>query len=256
MKLIVTLRVKDAIIFIEDWLACYEKLADGIVVVDNGSTDGTYERLLLSPKVLEIQRTEGFNEGRDNKLLLTLLDKYKPEWILTVDSDEVFEDRVSRAHLEKMMNRKWVSQYRFVLFNLFRDKQHYIADNFMLKAMMKGYGRSLYRYTTKLNVREDFIHVGIGGKSKFYLPMPLRLLHLCFLHKEYKLKVYENYLKVDGDNKKHAEWYNRDIQMLLHPETVRVFKFKYSFIYILRDYLLFNMAYPFRIIKILLSSKN
>lgn len=256
MKLIVTLRVKNAIIFIEDWLQCYEGLADGIIVVDNGSTDGTYERLLSSSKVLEIQRTEGFNEGRDNQLLLTILAKYNPEWVLSVDSDEIFEKRVTRELFEKMMNRKWVSQYRFVLFNLFQDKHHYIADKFMLKAMKRGYGRSLYRYTSKLNVADDFIHVGIKGKSKFYLPSTLRLIHLCFLHKEYRLKVYENYLKVDGDNTAHKKWYNRDIEMLMNPENVKLYKFGYSFIYITRDFLLFNILYPLKMIKYLLNSKN
>ena len=40
-KLIVMLRVKDGIYFVHEWLACFEKLVDEIVVLDNGSTDGT-----------------------------------------------------------------------------------------------------------------------------------------------------------------------------------------------------------------------
>ncbi|MDQ3190402.1 MAG: glycosyltransferase family 2 protein [Bacteroidota bacterium] len=249
MKLIITLRVKNAMLFIEEWLNCYEKLADGIVVVDNGSDDGTYEKLMLSPKVLEIKRTEGFDEGRDNKILLNLLEKYKPDWILTVDADEIFEKRVNRSDLNRLMNRKWVSHYRFVLFNLFKDQNHYLADNFMLNAMMRGYGRSLYRYSSDLNVKDDFIHVGITGKDNFFLPSNLRLMHLCFLHKEYRMKVYENYLKVDGENETHVKWYKRDISILENPNLVRTLKFNNKPIYIFRDFLLFNILYPFKLLK-------
>ena len=69
-RLIIPLRVKNAKLFIDEWLNCYEKLADGIVAVDNGSTDGTYEKLKNHPKVLAIRQTEEFDEGRDIKILL------------------------------------------------------------------------------------------------------------------------------------------------------------------------------------------
>jgi len=44
-KLVAMLRVKDGILFAEQWLARTSELVDEIVAVDNGSTDGTYEIL-------------------------------------------------------------------------------------------------------------------------------------------------------------------------------------------------------------------
>ena len=89
-KFIVMLRVKDGMLFADEWLRCFEKLADEIVVLDNGSTDGTFELLQVHPKVTDIIRTEGYNEGRDKNLLYEHVRRRKPDWILWVDIDEIF----------------------------------------------------------------------------------------------------------------------------------------------------------------------
>ena len=238
-KLVVTLRVKDAIIFIHDWLKCYELLADEIVVVDNGSTDGTYEILKAHHKVTAIERTEGFDEGRDFEVLLSLLKQRRPDWVLTVDADEIFEKRVTRAHLERMMRRRWISRYRFRRFHLFGDEGHYFAKWHNLMALAEFGDRSLYRFSDHLYVPKKKIHTSILGQSKFFLQSSLRLRHLCFLHKEYRRRAYETYLKVDGGSANQHK-YERDLLYMEAPELMPVWTFKKTWIGMEAEYIFFN----------------
>ena len=109
MKFVVMLRVKDGLLFVHEWLNCIEKLADEIVVLDNGSTDGTYEILKAHPKVTDIIRTEGYNEGRDKNLLYSRVWLRKPDWCLWIDIDEIFEPQLTRAHFDKLMNNGYIN---------------------------------------------------------------------------------------------------------------------------------------------------
>jgi len=96
-KLICILRVKDEIDIIKKWIE-NKLFVDIFCVVDNGSTDGTYE-YLKSLNNVAITRTFGFNEGRDCNLVLELAKAHNPEWILKLDADEFFEDKAVKVFL-------------------------------------------------------------------------------------------------------------------------------------------------------------
>ena len=126
-KLVCMLRVKDGMTFINEWLENMARLVDEIVVVDNGSTDGTYELLKSHPKVVDITKTEGFHEGRDKIMVYEMARKRNPDWCLWLDVDEIFEKRVTRGHLNKLMKSKKVTQYGFRRFTLKKDRNHFEA---------------------------------------------------------------------------------------------------------------------------------
>lgn len=194
-KLVAMLRVKDGALFAEDWLRCFEKLVDEIVLLDNGSTDGTYEKLIRHPRVVDSTRTEGYNEGRDKNILYAMLRKRAPDWCLWVDIDEIFEPGVTRNDLDRLMNRSWVNQYGFRRYH-FIDKDHFagsgdyffytcIHDRVMWRENPAGYFEK--RILDSPNVK------GIKGIT---LNTSLRLKHLGYISKELVDRKTEIYLDV------------------------------------------------------------
>lgn len=142
-KLVVMLRVKDGMAFVHEWLENFEKLVDEIVALDNGSTDGTYEVLAAHPKVVDITRTEGYNEGRDKNMLYAMMRKRLPDWCLWVDIDEIFEPHLTRAHFDRLMRSTFINRYAFRRFH-FIDRQYFAGSWFRLN-YSAGHDRILWR---------------------------------------------------------------------------------------------------------------
>lgn len=206
-KLVLLLRVKDGIQFVDEWLQCFEKLADEIVVVDNGSTDGTFDILQAHPKVVATERTVGYYEGRDKNLLYAMARKRNPDWCLWVDVDEIFEPSLTRADLDKLMSNKFVNKYGFRRYH-FIDREHFagsglyfrfttIHDRFMWRESPSGYFEDLVLDSP--NVK------GIKGLT---MNTRFRLKHLGYISKELVEKKYEIYRAVEPTRSLHMNLQN------------------------------------------------
>jgi len=195
-KFIVMLRVKDGIPFVSDWLSCYEKLADEIVVLDNGSTDGTFEILSSHPKVVVVVRTEGFNEGRDKNLLYAQVRKRNPTWCLWVDVDEVFEKGFTRRELETLMNSKIATKFAFRRFH-FIDHKHFAGSWFRLN-YSATHDRLMWRESPTGYFQDVIIDSpNVKGIAGLTVNTSYRLKHLGYIDKDIvdrKAEVYRRHL--------------------------------------------------------------
>jgi len=191
-KLVVMLRVKDGIIFVEEWLRCFETLADEIVVLDNGSTDGTLEALRAHPKIVGIECTTGYNEGRDKNLLYGLARSRKPDWCLWLDIDEIFEAGLTRADFDKLMNVSWVNKYAFRRFH-FIDRKTFAGSWFRLN-YSSGHDRIMWRENSS-GYFENFIidSPNVKGITGIKINTHYRLKHLGYISKEIVDKKAEIY---------------------------------------------------------------
>jgi len=211
-KLVAMLRVKDGILFIERWLGRMENLVDEIVVVDNGSTDGTFEIIKRHPKVTMLERTEGFHEGRDRIILLEMAKKRNPDWLIGLDVDEIFEDALERKHLDKMMNSRIFNAFGFRRYHMWGDEQHY-QGKFKDIFELSQHSRYLYRNVDTLFVRNVKIHGGVEGLKKPTAIVKYRLKHLCNLYLDYRLNAYEEYAKVDPTRSEMYLGHHKTLQL-------------------------------------------
>jgi len=216
-KLVVMLRVKDGMFFVIEWLQCFEKIADEIVVLDNSSTDGTYEVLKAHPKVVDIIRTEGYNEGRDKNLLYNHVRKRAPDWCLWVDVDEIFEPELTRAYFDKLMKSRIVNKFAFRRFH-FITREHFAGSWFRLN-YSAGHDRIMWRENSS-GYFENFImdSPNVKGIKGLKWPTNYRLMHLGYINKEIvqkKAELYhgmidaskvQNIQEMYMDNEKKMKW--------------------------------------------------
>lgn len=216
-KLVVMLRVKDGISFVQTWLQRQEKLVDEIVALDNGSTDGTYEVLAAHPKVVDITRTEGFNEGRDKNILYAMLRKRNPDWCMWLDVDEIFEPQITRDDLDRLMNRRFVNKYGFRRFH-FIDEEYFAGsgDYFNYTCF---HDRVMWRDSPK-GYFENFVFdsPNIKGVRGIKINSSFRIKHLGYISKELvdkKVEIYQTVISVKDyfyldrmylNNEKRIKW--------------------------------------------------
>jgi glycosyltransferase involved in cell wall biosynthesis len=182
-KLVLLLRVKDGIFFVKEWLERYETLVDEIVVLDNGSTDGTYEVLKAHPKVVDTLRTEGYNEGRDKNLMYELARKRKPDWCLWLDIDEIMEPQITRAKLNRLMRNRFVSRYAFRRFH-FIDREHFAGSWYWLN-YSSGPDRILWREQPSGYFQNLIIDSpNVKGIKGLKMSTHIRLKHLGYIRKD------------------------------------------------------------------------
>jgi len=199
MKLVAIVRVKNAKDTIKDCLSRLSDLCDEIIIVDNGSTDGTKKIYKKFHKIITINHTKGFNEGRDKNLLLKLAKKRNPDWILWIDQDEIFEEIASRKILDKYMNNPKVNLVQFRLFHFWLSKTKYRVDG-IWKTYTAFPQRFMWRNLKSAYFRNWRFHSGgIMGVPQPHLTSFIRLKHYGYTNKRQVAKKYKFYTDLKDD---------------------------------------------------------
>ncbi len=107
MKLVAIARVKNEIDIVEAFVRHHARHFDKLIVLDDGSSDGTYQVLqrlqsICCDLVLLRQPAIGYLQHRYMSLLLRMaVDKFGADWVLPLDADEFVEpnDRLMLAQV-------------------------------------------------------------------------------------------------------------------------------------------------------------
>lgn len=204
MKLVAMLRVKNEEKIIGKCLTKLSELVDEIVVVDNGSTDSTLQIIERFEKVTKVVHTKGYHQGRDHRLALQEVNKLKPDWVIWIDADEVFEEATNKVEFEKYMSNQTISKVDFRLFHLWKSKYSFRVDGNWAKYTSNPQ-RSMWRHSSKAFFADEIVHgggiQGVEGKSVTSI---YRIKHYGYVDPkkvEKKNKMYKKLIKTKYGHK-------------------------------------------------------
>ena len=205
MKIVAILRTKNSLFVLDECLTKLSSLVDEIIILDNGSTDGTLDVVKKFPKVVQIifnDDTNNFHEGRDMNLLLTEAKKRNPDWITMAWPDEVFEKHLTRNIIDGYMHSRY-NCVNFRMCHFWLSMRYCRYDRRWLKYTLAPQ-RQMWRNLSEAYFNDVVIHPGMirGINSKIYVS-PFRIKHYGYVDKENvvsKMKVFKK-ADPDGDEK-------------------------------------------------------
>ncbi len=141
MSMIALLQFRDEERFLPGWLANVEACVDGIVALDDGSTDRSAEIVAAHPKVIELRRRpagQAWDERANQVELVGAGRELGAEWLLCLDADERLETRFVESARELLAeaDRDGIDVFRFNLRELWDDPHHYRCDGIWGKKML------------------------------------------------------------------------------------------------------------------------
>ncbi|WP_238650649.1 glycosyltransferase [Paenibacillus piscarius] len=207
-KLTLTMIVKnEASRFLRQILEEHCKYIDEAVIIDDGSTDDTAELCREVLKGIPLHLIQNpvsrfSNESELRRQQWEAVVATRPEWILNLDGDEVFEARFAEE-VDSLLRTDTCDLFCFRLYD-FWDEDKYRED--MYWQAHHSYRPFLIRY------REDFTylwndlpqHCGRLPENIFELPHQLsnlRLKHLGWSKPEFRLEKYLRYMVLDPDGR-------------------------------------------------------
>ena len=95
-RLLALLACRDEMRFLPGYFANLASQVDGVIALDDGSTDGSAEFIASQPSTLELIRLPArkphcWDEPRNRRLLIEAATRHGAEWVLAQDADERIE---------------------------------------------------------------------------------------------------------------------------------------------------------------------
>lgn len=139
-KIIAMMRVRNEELLMMDSLNHIAGFADGILVLDDASTDRTAKIAMAHPKVIGVIENKRWRsqhriweETAHRRFLLKMASKLKPEWFFYCDADERFEGDIRSFLLEDCLPE--ITAIRINLLDAYitsEDQQDFRAGNKLL----------------------------------------------------------------------------------------------------------------------------
>lgn len=200
------MRIKNEALWLREVLDSIARVADAIVILDDGSTDETPAICEAHPAVKDYlwQDEPQVDEARDKNRLLKMALALDPDWILSMDGDEILEDDAPRKIREAIgacPPDVAVLDLRFLY--MWDDLEHYRDDGIYHDLFhhrlfrVAGQDREALSFIPTIhggNLHCESVPPNIAGSSK---PTDVDIKHLGYLHRHDREMKYAWYTQND-----------------------------------------------------------
>lgn len=189
----------------------FKRLCDDAIIVGN-NTDKKTEKLIKSYGYWFYRDDREWGKYQPNikRDLLERVMKLKPDWIMPLDSDEVFATEFTREEAEKLMATDEIG-YHFMVVNLYDDKEHYAHDVGIQKFWNVRFYKPIPGF---LDFQNTSLHCGLAPAINYHKGWhaPFYLEHYGLMKAEDRAKKAERYRKYDPKARMKGREYYDDLE--------------------------------------------
>lgn len=175
---------------------------DGIIGLNDGSSDGSEQYFAAQPKVLEVidrpvRHPHVWDEPANRRALVAASNRYRPDWLLALDVDERLDNDFRQRSLSAMNMARWLgsSVISLQLFEMWDSDRTYRVDGLWGKKRRNR----LFRWREDHQVSDVALHgpwTSVSAKTRPWRS-DLRIYHLGMLTEAQRASRVEKYKKLD-----------------------------------------------------------